>query len=158
MKRKSYLLLLVIIDQSIKVIIYLWFMNSKATYFNNKIGFTPYINRSQLSIFNHEFNLGIGVFTLNTINILCIILLVIIYKFLKRREYTNVYYEITFLFIMSGTLCSLLDKTIYKGSIDYILFGRHIYDLKDIYLCLAVIFLTVYIFTYLKHEIKIRKL
>ena len=41
---------------------------------------------------------------------------------------------------------------IYKGSIDYLLFLGHIYDLKDIYLCFGIIIVMVYFFTYIKHS------
>ena len=132
-------------------------MNSKMFFCNNGIGFTPYLNRDQLSLFNHEFSMSLGIITLIIINIFSLAILVFIYQFFKKREYTNVYYEITFLFIFSGTLCSLIDKIVYKGSIDYMLLGGHIYDIKDVYLFIAVLFLTMYIFTYLMHEVKKRR-
>lgn len=152
MKKKIYLLMMVIIDQGVKGVIYLLYMGKKATFLNNKIGFTPYINRSQLSIFNHEFNMSLGIFTLIMVNIFGIFILCFTYKIVKKREYTNKYYEITFLLIASGALSSLIDKIIYKGSIDFILFFGHIHDLKDIYLYIGIIVAVVYVATYIKHE------
>lgn len=152
MKKIVYLLILVIIDQGLKGIIYLMYMGKRVTFLNNRIGFTPYLNRSQLSIFNHEFNMGLGVFTLIIVNVFCIFLLAFIYKFIKKREYTNVFYEITFILIASGAFCSLLDKIVYEGSIDFMLFFGHIYDLKDIYLFFGIIIVIVYLVTYIKHE------
>lgn len=70
----------------------------------------------------------------------------------KKREYTDKYYEITFILVISGALCSLLDKIVYGGSIDFILFFGHIYDLKDIYLFLGIITALIYLVTYIKHE------
>lgn len=154
MKRKIYMLILVIFDQVVKGIIHLWFMNRKVTFFRSKIGFTPYLNKNQLSIFNHELNMELGILTLIVINVLSVFILIYLYPFTKKREYTNVFYEITFIFLFSGVLCSLIDKIIYKGSIDYILFDRHICDLKDIYLLLGALFSIMYLYTYLKHEVK----
>ena len=54
--------------------------------------------------------------------------------------------------MISGALCSLLDKIICKGSIDFILFFGHIHDLKDVYLYLGVITAVVYLATYIKRE------
>lgn len=152
MKKKLCLLILVIIDQGVKGIIHLLYMENKTTFLNNKIGFTPYLNKSQLSIFNHEFKMSLGNSTLIVVNIFSILLLIFMDKFIKKHEYTNNYYEITFIFIASGALCSLLDKIIYKGSIDFILFFGHIHDLKDIYLYLGIITVFIYLATYIKHE------
>ena len=152
MKKTIYLLILVIIDQGLKGTIYLKYMGKRVTFFSNKIGFTPHMNRSQLSIFNHEFNMNVSVFTLIIMNVFSILLLVIGYKFIKKREYTDHYFEITFLLMASAALCSLIDKMIYKGCLDFILFYNHIYDLKDIYLFIGVLTAVVYVVIYIKHE------
>lgn len=153
MKRK--VIVLIIIDQLIKYCIFLNFMTYKVKLFGGRIGFVPYLNRDQLSIFNNELNLKLSLITLILINLGVIIILMLIYKLIKKKEYTNLYFENSFFIITAGAVCSLIDKITLKGSLDYILFFRHIHDLKDIYLYIGFIFILIYMFTYLNHEKKL---
>lgn len=152
------LLALVLIDQVIKVIIFFNFMLLDIRILGNKAGFLPHINIEQMSIFNHELKLGLGLVCLIILNLISLGLLTIIYYRFKKKEFTNHFFQVTFLFIMAGSICSLLDKIVYGGSLDYILFYKDILDLKDIYLILAIVFLFLYTITYLNHMFKLHRI
>ena len=48
----------------------------------------------------------------------------------------------SFLFILSGALCSLIDKIFYGGSLDFIgISNLFIADIKDMYINLGLLFL-----------------
>ena len=60
-----------------------------------------------------------------------------------------------FLFILSGALCSLIDKTFYGGSLDFIgISNLFIADIKDIYINLGILFfiMLIYMKGYFKEE------
>ena len=49
-----------------------------------------------------------------------------------------------FLFIFSGSLCSLIDKIFYGGSLDFIgISNLFIADIKDIYINLGILFFII---------------
>ncbi len=114
-------------------------------------GFVPVINTEQLSIFNNEFKLDYGLGQLIFINLLLLLIIQFYYIYVRKKEYTNNHFEYCFLFAMAGSICSLIDKITLGGSLDYILFLNHIWDIKDIYLLLAVVSMCVYAITYAKH-------
>ena len=153
MKRKVMFIVLIMIEQLIKCIIYFNFMHNEIVFFDNKIGFKPYINKDQLSIFNNELDLKLNLITLILINIVALVLLFITYKYVKNKEYTNRYFKNSFYLLAIGAVCSIIDKVTLGGSLDYILFLGHIHDLKDIYLYLGVIFIFIYAITFFKYEI-----
>lgn len=151
------LFILIIIDQFIKIIIHFFFMNKKVSFLNNKIGFRPYLNIEQLSIFNGELNMDLDLAVLIILNCIGLLVIYYFYKDTKKRYYTDNYFENCFLFLTAGTICSLIDKLFWGGSLDYILFFKYIYDIKDIYLCIALVFFIVYIVKLIKRDgIKLR--
>lgn len=53
----------------------------------------------------------------------------------------------SFLFILSGALCSLIDKIFYGGSLDFIgISDLFIADIKDIYINLGILFFVLTLF------------
>lgn len=136
------------IDLIIKAFIYFNLMHIHIRFFDERVGFTPMINTEQLSLFNNELNLGLQLQTLIVLNIVILIGLPFIYLFMKKREYTNCHFENAFLMITAGTFCSLIDKIVLGGSLDYILLSGHIHDLKDFYLYLSLVFICNYMVSY----------
>lgn len=92
------------VDQAIKFYIYLNLMNKKII-FNEKLGFLPYINKDQMSIFNKELKLGLSLNILIGLNILVIIFIPIFYYFYKKKEPTNAYSDYAMLFMGAGAIC-----------------------------------------------------
>lgn len=144
-KKLLIIIILILIDQSIKIIISNFFI-CKELYFKKIIGFLPYLNESQLSIFNNEINLNLDITILSLINLLLIAALICFYFILKKcsNKSSIKYLNIMFVFLLSGTLCSFIDKQFYGGSLDYLVFGSIIIDLKDIYLLIGFCFYLIW--------------
>ncbi len=141
--------LFICIDQLIKVIILNNYMNKKFYFINNMIGFEPIIN-TKYSYINSLGNFGIGL-TAHIIGVLIAILITIIIYFFKNETYgTNPFKEFIFIFLFSGSFCSLIDKIIWGGSLDYILVeGFFTFDLKDVYITIfEVLIISCVIFNY----------
>lgn len=45
---------------------------------------------------------------------------------------------------ISASICSLVDKIMLGGSLDYILVNGTVFDLKDVYLSIACVYMIVY--------------
>ena len=137
-EKKIYIcLILVLIDVFVKVVIDMSYM-SKKVLVNDKLGFYPFLNVDQLSIFNNELDLNVSLAFLIFINILFIIFIcALIYMHHKKSENTSQFMFWGLYLILAGTVCSLIDKVFWGGSLDYILIGSKIVDLKDIYMCIG---------------------
>ena len=141
--------LLVSIDQFIKIIILNNFMNEKVYFIDKMIGFEPIIN-TKYSYINSLGNLGIGL-TAHIITVLTVLLIsIIIYIFIYETYNRNAFIECIFIFLFSGSFCSLIDKIIWGGSLDYILIeGFFTFDLKDVYLSIfLMLIIACVIFNY----------
>lgn len=136
---------LVAVEVLIKIIIDLFFMNKKVL-ICDRFGFRPFLNVDQLSIFNNELNLHVSLAVLIFINILSITFVyILIYMHHKKSEKNSRLMLWGLYFILAGMVCSLIDKVFWGGSLDYILIGSKIVDLKDIYMCVG--FCVYFVFT-----------
>lgn len=98
----------------------------------------PFINKNELSIFNNEFGLGFSLSVLIVMNVICIIVAFFFYKYCSSKESINKYIIYAIQFLLIGSINSLIDKIVWKGSLDYVLLFSTILDLKDIYLFIGV--------------------
>ncbi|SHO52984.1 signal peptidase II [Anaerocolumna xylanovorans] len=143
---------LISIDQLLKGIVYYTLMGADYRTANGKLGFFPYMNKDQLSVFNNELNMNLSLGILLIINIISIIALVLIYILFKKREYTDRYFDYAILIMEAGCVCSLADKLLYQGSLDYLLAGNKICDAKDIYLGAGIVLFCIYLYYYGRHK------
>lgn len=132
-KRVMLVCVMIFIDILIKIIIDNFFMNKKVL-ITDWIGFSPFLNAKQLSIFNHELGLDLELKYLNIINVVGILVLLLLRNKLKKEKEWNTGLDIGTLMMLAGAYCSLIDKIFWRGSLDYILIFSQIVDLKDIYL------------------------
>lgn len=144
MKRILKLVLLVIVDQIIKVIIFNYFMDSRTIKFLF-ISFRPKINSEQMSVLNNELSLNLPNEMLIIVNVCSLVIIHLCFKWFKKKEGSFRLMGLSYNFIISGTLCSLVDLLLYNGSLDYLRIGQHIYDLKDFYLLISIILFVVLI-------------
>jgi len=80
-----------------------------------------------------QLNIDKWVHILIVLGILIVIYL--FYKFLDGCKIEGRIIDVMFAFIISGALCSLVDKVFWNGSLDYILIrGFFTFDLKDVYI------------------------
>lgn len=128
---------LVVIDQTIKVIIYNNFFDNVIK--NPLIGFRPNFNED-ISPLNVLLRINIPVYVYIIIGVICSIVGIYIYLYMKKNSLTNIYMEIFYILLLAGIIDSVLDKILWGTSLDYIeLFSRFIIDLKDIYIVLGAI-------------------
>lgn len=135
---------LVFLDILIKGVVYFCFLDVDVKFLNGWIGFAPMINREQASIFNLAFNMGIRTQILVLVNIAFLVCLGFIYRRLFKLGLLNTHIRVFMSLFISGMFCSIVDKLILGGSLDYILIKKFVCDLKDIYLLVGLIYLIVY--------------
>lgn len=106
---------------------------------NNKViikgllEFYPKFNRDY-SWINSLFQLGVGFLSHIIMGIITLIGLILVYDFIKTNKHIGNILNAAFIFIISGAICSLVDKIFWGGSLDYVyLVGFFIFDLKDVY-------------------------
>jgi len=139
------ILILVLLDVFIKGFVYFKFLDVDIKFLNGWIGFAPMINRKQASIFNLGLDMGIGTLALIFINMAFLIGLGFIYHRLLKLGILNAHIKVFISLFISGSICSIIDKLVLGGSLDYILIKKFVCDLKDIYLFMALIYLITYI-------------
>lgn len=143
--KKTYLavIILVTIDQAIKIVINNNFFDEKFRILPPLLYFEPMFNRDY-SWFNSMLQLGIGKWIHISIVAIMSILICLFYQYLNNQFGTNKIINIMYAFIFSGAICSLIDKIFWNGSLDYILVnGFFTFDLKDVYInifiCLLIL-------------------
>ncbi|MDB1942472.1 signal peptidase II [Clostridium tertium] len=147
-------LVLMLIDQGIKLIIKLFYFDNYFEIIPKFLSFDPIINTDG-SWLNARFGLGVGFSSLIILNALAVILFIEVYRYYLSKGNKDFWSDMSFLFILSGALCSLIDKTFYGGSLDFIgISNLFIADIKDIYINLGILFfiMLIYIKGYFKEE------
>lgn len=145
-KKLRYLwvtIILIIIDISIKIIIDN-FCFEKVVMLNKWFGFKPYLNTTQLSIFNNELNLNVSLQALIILNIILIPIIPLTFKWLNIGNKYIKFVNTSEILLLSGAFCSLIDKIFWGGSLDFIYVRKlFICDLKDIYMFSSVCILII---------------
>ncbi len=142
-------IILILIDQAIKIYISVNFLNKNFYFIDHILGFKPHLN-TEYSWLNSISNMGIGLKTHIIFTIIIFLVSVAIYDFMKNKYKTGKLENRLFIFLFAGTLCSLIDKVFWGGSLDYIrLEGFFIFDLKDVYITIfEIIVILCIIFNY----------
>lgn len=139
-------IVLMIIEQGIKIVIKKYFFNYYLELIPGFLSFDPIIN-SDGSWLNARFGAGVGFNTLIILNIISLFLFYAIYRFYLSRNNKTFWVDTSFLFILSGAFCSLIDKVFYGGSLDYIgISNLFIADLKDIYINIGLFSLIILLY------------
>ncbi|MEG2511480.1 signal peptidase II [Clostridium sp.] len=136
-------LILMLLDQGIKLIIKLFFFKDYADIFNGFLSFNPIINTDG-SWLNARFGAAVSFPALILLNVFALILFVELYRYSRFKGHKDIFGDLSFLFIICGALCSLIDKVFYGGSLDFIgISTLFVADIKDIYINLGILFLIV---------------
>lgn len=142
--------ILVLLDQCIKLIIDRYWFNSTFTIINNFLRFRPIINVN-LSWGGNYFEILSNPWVVNTLNI--VVILVVIFGYRHYKQTLNKYEPwptIIYVLLMAGSICSLIDKLFWGGSLDFIQIPLFFtFDLKDCYLSVA---LTIFVLLSMHHE------
>lgn len=145
----SILAFMVLVDQAIKLYIYHYHMDKSLDLLFNFVRFTPKFNRNY-SWLNNLFDLGIGKAAHIIINIFVLVLICLFFAYIRKMHNCSRLTEFIFICVLSGIICSLIDKIFWDGSLDYIqLRGLFTFDLKDVYLTVfEVAVIAMLIFNY----------
>lgn len=144
------IILLVTLDQAVKLIISKWFMNKQFSIIGNIIGFHPKQNLN-LSWGGNFVGILSNIWVALFLNILVIVVLISVYSFYRsKKSNASMSVNILYIFGMAGAICSLIDKILWGGSLDFIQIGQlFICDLKDCYLTVMEYYILV---IGIKHE------
>ena len=139
-------IILMLFDQGIKLLIKFTCFDYFAEIIPGFLFFNPIIN-SHGSWLNARFNLDANFPALILLNSIFIFLLCELYRYGKSKEHNSFWMDMGFLFILSGALCSLIDKVFYGGSLDFIgISNLFIADIKDLYINLGLLFFIMFIY------------
>lgn len=126
---------LVALDQVIKAMIRHYHFDKSFQIVSGIFAFKPKVNTNQSYLGNY-----IDIFSFPWIAILINVLVIVFayytyeyYLYCAKRE--RILPKIIYVLLLSGAICSLIDKIFFGGSLDYILlFDWFIFDLKDCYI------------------------
>jgi len=155
-----WVIILVIIDQIIKIIVHSYFLETRFDIIPQLFEFKPTFNTKH-SYFNallyKHFNIDIGLYAHIIIFLIAEIIILTLYTFFRNIDLkSKKLLDLAFIFQLAGMICAVSGNLIWKkGTLDYIyLKPLFVFDLKDLYLnCFLVLFL---IFT-LRNDTEIRK-
>lgn len=129
--------LLFLIDQLSKIFISIVFKRNNLTSINiipNYFSITPDLN-DKGSFIASRFDLNAPFIIFIFLNFLILVLIFFIYKYIIYKNDVNPINQITFIFLFSGGLCSLIDKIFWGGSLDFLhIHNLFIADIKDIFI------------------------
>lgn len=148
--------ILISVDFLIKIVIDVCFINVRFR-ISDELGFKPFLNTEQLSVFNNELDMGLSLSVLFIINIISILVTFCIVDEYKKVFLWNKISDVGFKLLLAGEICSFIDKAIWRGSLDYILFFGKIVDLKDIYLVVGFVLIILSVVLFENNRRKIRE-
>ena len=138
--------ILVLVEQIIKLIINHNFLDLDVAIIPGLVYFSPLFNRDY-SWINNLFDLGIGKIFHIIMVVLILVILYLFYNYAFNKKLKSKAFYLSYLFIMSGAICSLIDKVFWDGSLDYIyLKGLFTFDLKDAYISMFVVIVIYMVF------------
>lgn len=138
-------LLLVLIDQIVKIVISEGFRKCEFDIISKVLRFNPVLN-THLSYAGNFFELLSNPYVAILLNILVLFLFLSGYMLYRaKRVHTSFAVKTIMIFGMAGCLCSLIDKMFWGASLDFLQIPTlFVFDLKDCYLTVAeVIFVVI---------------
>lgn len=138
------IIIFILLDQIIKILINAYCINNYYD-ISNRIAIKPMLNKDYSyvnSTFGIDMNLQTHIILINII----LLILIIIYKYILDNNANMKSAVLGLKLLIAGCSCSLVDKIIWAGSLDYICIkGFLILDVKDIYLIIAEVILIPWI-------------
>jgi len=156
----SWIIILVAIDQIIKIIVNSFFLESRFDIIPSFFEFRPTFNDKH-SYFNvllyKKFKINIGLYAHIIFFLFFGVVLLIFYGYLRNHIKNKKLQDIAFIFLYSGIICALIGNIIWKkGTLDYIyLKPLFVFDLKDLYNNCFAILLIIFV---LKNNAELNKI
>lgn len=93
-------------------------------------------------VFNGELlDMNLSRLSLIILSILLTFILISIYFYIKKKNKINKYNSIVIALLISAGISSSIDRIFWKGSLDFIKIFTYIFDLKYVFLTIALILL-----------------
>lgn len=137
------ILFLIILDQSIKIILNAYFLDTRFSIINSVLEFKPVFN-VDYSYLNNLFKLKIGLFPHIVFLLIMQILLIFLWGFFKSAKLSTTLFDVAFIFVEAAFLCGFISFIFWKkGCLDFIyLKPLFVFDFKDLYVdCFLILFL-----------------
>lgn len=132
------IILLIILDQAVKLLILKCFMHTEFDILPNLLRFRP-IQNTNLSFGGNYIALFSQMWFALLMNILVIVLFITGYRFYRYKS-SSVSSPVRLIMVcgLTGCICSFIDKVFWGGSLDFIQIPHFFtFDLKDLYLTIA---------------------
>ncbi len=133
----TVILIMCIIDQFSKIVVSLIFEYNSLNSVNvipDYFSITPHIN-SQGSFIASRFNINAPFVIFTILNFIILLLIFYMYRFKIFKNQLTPIVQLSFIFLFSGGLCSLIDKIFWGGSLDFLhIHNLFIADIKDIFI------------------------
>lgn len=148
----TWILILILIDQFVKLIIYNLLSDVRFELIPNLIEFKPTFNTKHSwvnSLLNKSFGINVGLIFHVILYVFLGISLPMYFSFLREKiAMDNKLIDIATIFMTSAIVCALLGNIVWtKGTLDYIyLKSLFVFDLKDVFVDIGVVFFLVYAF------------
>lgn len=141
--------LLIVIEQWIKVIINKSYLDAFDPILEPYLYFKPMFNRDY-SWINSLFQFGVSKWVHVVLVSLIILVIVLAYNYISYKNLNTGLVSTSFAFLLAGGICSLIDKVVWDGSLDYIYVkGYFTFDLKDVYIDIFIgLILLMFVFDY----------
>ncbi|OQX98880.1 MAG: hypothetical protein B6I20_10545 [Bacteroidetes bacterium 4572_117] len=159
----TWILILVIIDQAIKIVIYNLYGEINIEIIPSLLEFKPTFNVKHSwvnTILNKNFGINFGLLPHVILYILIGILIPVYCSYFRNNIPTNKkLIELAIVFFMAAVLCALIGNIIWKnGTLDYIyLKPLFVFDLKDMYSDFGIILFLIYVLKNRKQFEKLTK-
>jgi hypothetical protein len=144
----SWTILLIIIDQAVKIVIYKFFFETRFDIIPSLFEFRPTFNTkhsyANVLLYNN-FNIDMGLWFHIILFLFILIFFFVYYNYLRNNISENKkLLDVAFIFFAATFICALIGNLIWeKGTLDFIyLKPLFVFDLKDLYSnCFLILFL-----------------
>ena len=161
----AWILILIIIDQAIKILIYNLFGEIHFEIIPSLIEFKPTFNVYHSwvnTLLNNNLGINVGLLPHIILYLLIGVLVPMYFSYFRNNILHNKkLIDISLIFMMAAILCAFIGNIIWKkGTLDYIYLNPFfVFDLKDVYIDFGVALFLIYVFknrNQFEHPIKTR--
>lgn len=129
-----WIIILIMIDQFSKIIIDNFYLDKNVNIIAHLVYFRPHLNTAY-SWINSMFNFGIGFWGHIIPSFIMLIIMVMAFDYIYFNGNNSKLTDFIVIFFLSGTICSIVDKIFWGGSLDFIyLKSLFTFDIKDCYI------------------------
>ena len=156
----SWILILIVIDQSIKIVINTYFLDYQFDIIPSFMEFKPTFNVKHSwvnTLINDNFGLNVGLLPHVILYIFIGIFIAAYFSYMRSKIFNNKkLIDASMIFLYAALVCALIGNLIWKnGTLDYIyLKPLFVFDLKDIYPDFGIALFVIYV---IKNRVQLKQ-